>query len=169
MFKKKIFLSCNFYDMNFLSILLLFSLSIHNTSCLEQFEIVNATKMDWKGGQKETGYGTYYEINILTKTNSENLIFDKLWIGEKYFEISCFQKGKRIKNNTFGTNDTITIQVNDRIVPKSITNIETENNNSDHLKSPDYNGDALLSYTFKGKRKYFEIEKFTQLETQYYP
>ncbi len=137
--------------------------------CKDQFEIISATGQDWKGGQKQTGYGTNYEINILTKTNSGHLVFDKLWIGKKYFEISCFQKGKKMKNNTFGAGDTVTIQVNDRTVPEPMPFIDKQTVLSIENNTPDYKGEALLSYVYKEKRHYLEIEKFKSLDAQYYP
>jgi hypothetical protein len=155
-----------------MKILFLFFLTsgiFQNIQCLIPFELIQFTAQDWKGGQKQTGYGTYYEIDIVTKTNSENLTFDQLWIGEKYFEVSCFQKGKKIKNNTFGSGDTITIQVNDRKIDGHIINEGQIQNIDDKPNAPDYEGDALLSYIYKEKRKYFELGKFTSKKPIYYP
>jgi hypothetical protein len=155
--------------MKFLFPILFISFSLQTDLSKDHFKLISATGQDWKGGRKETGYGTLYEINMVTETGSENLCFDKLRIGETYFEIYCFQKGKRIKTNTFGSGDTVTIQVNDRIIPKPMPFVDIEDVNSNKENCPDYDGEALLSYIYKGKRKYFEIEKFTRLETLYYP
>lgn len=151
-----------------LSIILTFlSFSI---DCNEQFEIIKASSQEWKGGRQETGYGTYYELTIVTKVNSDNLRFDKLWIGEKYFQVSCYQKGKRVKNDTFGPGDTITIQVNDITVPKPMPFVEKDDYKNENPLPPEkYKGAALLSYVYKGKRKYKVIKKFTKIEAVYYP
>jgi len=155
--------------MKLISIIFISTILFQSFLCKDQFEIISATGQDWKGGQKQTGYGTNYEINILTKTNSGHLVFDKLWIGKKYFEISCFQKGKKMKNNTFGPGDTVTIQVNDRTVPEPLPFIDKQKVLSIENDTPDYKGEALLSYMYKEKRHYIEIEEFTRLEAQYYP
>ena len=148
-----------------LAILLTFYTS--NIDCNKKFEIVKATSKEWKGGTQESGYGTYYELTIVPKVNSGILRFDKLWIGETYFQVSCFQKGKRVKNDTFGAGDTITIMLNDETVPKSET--FDINNIEDSVLPKEYSGEALLSYVYSGKRKYSTIKKFTRIEPIYYP
>ena len=143
-------------------------LILSDSQCSDKFDIINTTSQEWKGGRQETGYGTYYEMTIVPEVNSTVLIFDELWIGELFFQIQCYQKGKRVKNNTFGPGDTITIRVNDRIVPKEF---QKENDIKTDSKNPPkkYRGDALLSYTLKGIRKYKIIEKFTKIKPVYYP
>ena len=156
--------------MKLLAILILTTLSLSNSICFDKFEIITATSQKWKDKQKSTGYGTYYEITIVPKVNSEELRFDKLWIGDKYFQVSCYQKGKRVKNDTFGAGDTITIRVNDEIVPKSMPFVKKEDyKNENTLPPKEYKGEALLSYLFKGKRKYIKIDKFTVIEPVSYP
>ena len=143
-------------------------LTLFSSQCFEKFEITNATSQEWKGGRQETGYGTYFELTIVPEVNSNVLIFDELWIAKKFFQVQCYQKGKRVKNNTFGPGDTITIRVNDRIVPKEFQK-ELDKNTVQKDPPKDYKGEALLSYTLKGKRKYKVIEKFTKIEPINYP
>lgn len=139
---------------------------ITNILCGDKFVIADATSQEWHGGREETGYGTYYELTIIPKTNSENLMFDKLWIGDKYFEIQCFQKGKRVKNNTFNEGDTITIQINDAYIPNKF---QKEKSKMKHEDLPlQYKGEALLSYKHKNKRKYKTIKSFKKLENLNY-
>jgi hypothetical protein len=128
----------------------------------EKFEIINATAKDWKADKPENGYGTVYELTIKTKVNSDILVFDKLWIGENFFQVQCYQKGKRVKNNTFGPDDEVTITVNHTTIPEKYQKFKEEKLHEDPPKS--YDGEALLSYTLKGKRKYKTIKTFTKIK-----
>ncbi len=149
-------------------------MSISDTSCHKKFEIISATSKEWHGGREEAGYGTYYEINILVKANSDDLKFDKLWVGKNFFEVQTFQKGKKMRNNLFSKGDTVTIRVNKATRPKPMPIIKKDGNekikNSEKNNPPkEYKGAALLSYVYKGKRKYIEIKEFDKLEPVYYP
>ncbi len=160
--------------MKTLLILFLSLLSISDTSCHKPFELINAASQKWTGGRQETGYGTYYELTIITNTNSDKLLFDRLWIGKKYFDIQSFQKGKKMRNNLFGKGDTITIRVNKSVKLKPMPFVRKDDNNDKCLTEKHplpkvYEGEALLSYVYKGKRKYFEIKHFTVLEPINYP
>ncbi len=156
--------------MKLLSITLLAVLSFSSSFCPERFEIIETTSQKWFGGVKGSGYGTKYEINIIPKTNSEALRFDQIWIGDTYFPVSTFQKGKRIKNNTFSPGDTVTINFNHRFPHEPQLYLEEGKPTEESFIVPQkYKGEALLSYTFKGKRKYIEIEKFTVLKELQYP
>jgi len=156
--------------MKLFSILLISILSLPGSFCFDKFEIIESTSQKWYGGQRDAGYGTYYEINIVPNANSESLKFDKIWIGEKYFEVSSYQKGKKIKNNTFSKGDTITININDRTVPNFSHQENTEKCLTEKHELPyKYQGKALLSFQYKDKSKYKEIEKFTILKELLYP
>ncbi len=156
--------------MKLLSILLISTLSLTGNYCFDKLKIIDATSQKWSGGQRNTGYGTYYEINIVPNANSESLKFDQIWIGEKYFEVSIYQKGKKIKNNTFSKGDTITININDRTVPK-FSQLDTKEKclTEKHELPFKYKEKALLSFQYKNKRKYKEVEKFTILKELQYP
>ncbi len=156
------------------TIFILFTLlSITDTTCLKKFELIKATSQIWHAGTEQGGFGTYYELTIVPKTNSDKLVFDKMWIGKKYFDIQCFQKGKKMRNNLFAKGDTITIRVNNneshRILPFETKEDNGKSKIKKHPVPKEYKGEALLSYLYKGKRKYFEIKKFTIKEPVYYP
>lgn len=161
--------------MKLFSILLITLFSVTNNYCFKQFELIKATSQKWYGGRQETGFGTYYELTIIPNSNSDNLLFDKMWVGKQYFEIQCYQKGKKMRNNLFGKGDTITIRVNKDEVHKKLPFVVKDDNSKEKClteKYPvpkEYTGDALLSYVYKGKRKYFEIKEFTKIEPVYYP
>ena len=138
--------------------------------CFNKFEIIDATSQNWTGGIPQAGYGTKYELTIIPKTNSDKLEFDRIWVGGKYFNVYAFQKGKKMRNNSFGKGDTITIMINDRTIPelknrpiKERCLVET------HSLPHKYEGEALLSYTYNGKRKYTEIKGFKVKRELFYP
>lgn len=143
-------------------------LSISCLFCFNKFEIVEATSKKWTGGIPQAGYGTNYDITIVPNVNSDKLVFDRIWIGKKYFGVSTFQKGKKIRNNLFGKGDTISILINDRIVRRPLP-YEEKCLVEKHELPYKYEGEALLSYTYKGKRKFKIIEKFTKLKEDLYP
>lgn len=138
--------------------------------CFNKFEIIEATSQKWHGGIPGAGYGTYYELTIVPKANSDVLVFDEMWIGKEYYKISTFQKGKKMRNNLFAKGDTITIRVNARTNIKPMPFTEKDNCLVERHDAPkDYKGEAILSYKYKGKRKYKEIEKFKVKEELNYP
>ncbi len=140
-----------------------------NVNCQKNFEFVSATSQSWHGGRPESGYGTKYEITLIPKKGSDIITFDRIWIGDKYFEVKAVQNGRKVKEGIFDAGYEVSIYVNDIKVPHSMgksISIE-EQNEIDKNKIPvphKYNGEALLSYTYRGKRKYFEIEKFQHKE-----
>jgi len=138
--------------------------------CFNKFEIVEATSQKWHGGIPGAGYGTYYEITIIPKVSSDILVFDEMWIGKEYHKISTFQKGKKMRNNLFAKGDTITIRINARTNVKPMPFTKKDDCLIERQDAPhDYKGEALLSYTYKGKRQYIEIEKFVKMKELNYP
>ncbi len=147
-------------------------LSINNNYCRKQPELIKASSQKWKGGIEAAGYGTYYELSLIPNSSSKILTFDKLWIGEKYFEIQAFQKGKKMPKNVFAKDQVISIRVNDATIPKrnhKANKRTAQEKQIDGQNPPKYEGKALLSYLLKGKRKYIEIKEFTVLDPLFYP
>lgn len=147
-----------------------------NISCKKDFQFVSATSQRWHGGRIESGYGNKYEIKLIPNKSSDKITFDKIWIGEKYFEVKAVQNGRKVKEGIFDAGYEVSIIVNDLIKPKPMQNnkciTKEEQDLINKSKTPvpfSYDGVALLSYTVKGKRKYFEVKEFTKLEEYYYP
>lgn len=137
----------------------------------KDFEIIEAESQKWYGGRQESGYGTYYNLKLITKKKSENIKFEYLWVGENSFEIKAFKRKKNLNVYDFDKNDTLFIKINDRIIPE---NNRTRNKHSKgfdrkktekKIKPPyKYKGEALIGYSINGKQKYKEIKKFTTLK-----
>jgi len=131
-------------------------------------KITNATSQEWAGGRPQSGHGTYYKIELVSKKSSTKIQFDQLWIGEKYFDIKPTNSQKSLNDTIFAKKDTLYIRVNDKIIPKEYR--KPQKNIKKDIPVPyKYKGKALLGYVLKnGKRKYIEIEKFKILEKQRY-
>lgn len=157
-------------------LLVLFSFIVTDYSCIKDFEFVKAESQKWHGGRPETGYGTKYVVTLISKKDSEIMTFDKMWVGEDCLDIRVSQKGRKVREGVFSKGTEITIAANHRVVPESKSRLQPISKEDqakiDSLKIPapiKYKGEALLSYTVKGKKKYFVVEKFTIIEPVYYP
>ncbi len=126
------------------------------------FQLIKATKQNVYPGRQETGWWTTYELKIVPAFSSNELKFDTLWIGSKTFYVQTHQKGKKVKNNTFGKGDTVYITVN-------YNHGKFTMGRMDVMPPFEYKGEALLSYSLNGKRKYFVIKSFEKLPDKYYP
>ncbi len=157
-------------------ITILLALSTINPTCKGDFSILSATSQEWHGGRPETGYGTYYKIELIPHFSSNKMKFEGIWIADKYFEVEAFEIGRKVKPNTFNKGYNVLISVNDKVSPnskssnRSINKEEQEENKKNKILRPKkYKSEILLSYTLKGKQKYFEIEKFKIIKAIYYP
>jgi len=159
-------------------ITILIALSTINPTCKGDFTIIGTTSQQWHGGRSETGYGTYYKIELIPHFNSDRIKFKGIWIGDKFHEVKAFEIGKKDKPEYFGVGSNVLISVNDKVTPKSkssnksISKEEHENSKKDEISRPTkYKSEILLSYILKGKHKYFEIEKVKVkvIKALYYP
>ncbi len=154
--------------MKYLFAIFIIIILTNSSICQKQpkyFKILEATKQKIYPGRQEAGWTEKYSLKILPFYNSTDLIFDSLWINNKGYQVQTFQKGKRVKNNTFGANDTVYITVSEYFAGnwqhKTLPKIS--------LPPFKYQGEGLLAYKFKSKRYYFVIEKFNKLPEIYYP
>jgi len=147
--------------------LLLFSL--FSTSALSQkLTIISATSQKWQGGAFGSGGGINYSIKMIAPRASADFKIDKIWIGEKYYE-PVVNKGLPKLEKDFAKGDTIQLSAAHYIPgerDKKEGNIPEEKNIPCPKK---YKGDALISYTLKGKRKYFILKKIEALQQLNYP
>ncbi len=127
------------------------------------FEVIDATKKDWAGGRRETGYGTTYKIQLLSKANSGKLVIDQLWAGGEYFEVSARKWTDDGWKTDYNKNDTITVQA------QSIKGRKFSEKKIIKDMPFSYSGEVLIGYKYKGKRKYHRIEKLKKLDKEYYP
>lgn len=133
-----------------------------------KMKMVDSTSQEWAGGIYESGYGTNYKITLIAKGGSEKLQVNEFWIGQDYFEVKAMKNLAKRSDLSFARKDTIYIV--------SSINFKPDNNGTMVQVKPmkkdppvDFEGDALLGYTWKGKKKFLEIECFRKLEKLIYP
>ncbi len=133
-----------------------------------KLKLIEATSQEWAGGQYQSGYGTDFKITLLAKRNSAQLQVDELWMAGDYFEVHAVKDLTNRSNHSFSRRDTVYITAGITFKPTQggkMVKVETK-------KKPapiDYDGVALVGYSYKGKRKYIEIESFKKLEKIIYP
>ena len=129
------------------------------------FKIIEATSQDWAGGRKESGYGTYYRFKMIAAKSSEKLLIDRLWIGEDYYEVKPYTEPGRFNSNKFNRADTIFILAT-RFLGSELTKDRNIQKKSDKYIKPafNYDGDAIIGYKIRNKRKFKKIKSFTRLK-----
>lgn len=137
--------------------------------CTKDFEIVEATKQRWTGGNADAGSGTDYVVKMVAKQNHEKLTIDQLWIGDDFYKVFAFVQDQNTRNTLFVKKDTIFIKAHYLQQPNR-KGVMMEVKEYENLDKPyDFKGEALIGYTLKGKRKYKEIEKLKTLKYIPYP
>ncbi len=136
--------------------------------CGAKVKLLDATSQEWYGGQYESGRGTDYKISLLAGGGSDELVLDELWLGEDFYEIKAVKNLARKSDLKFEKRDTIYVQAGKKYKPDENGRMVKVAGKS--VEPPkEYNGVALMGYTWKGKRKYIEIEKLRVLEKIIYP
>lgn len=129
------------------------------------FKVIEQTSQDWAGGREESGFGTMYRFKMVAKKGSDRLKIDRLWVGEYYYEISPYKEPGFFGNNDFTRKDTIRILAT-KYQGSDLTKDRNIHKNSKKYIAPpiDYQGDAIIGYMLKNKRRYKKIESFTRLK-----
>lgn len=133
-----------------------------------KFKLVEASSQEWAGGRYETGFGTYYKMTLITRGGSEKLQVEDLWIGDSFFEVKALKNPANKSDLIFAKRDTVYVKWSLNFKPdkegvsKQVVGAQKE-------PPFEFNGEALLGYTWKGKKKFFEIKDFRKLEKIIYP
>ena len=127
-----------------------------------------ATSQEWAGGIYEAGYGTNFKVTLIAKGSSEKLQVSDLWIGEDYFSVKAVKNLAKRNDLEFSRKDTLYVTAGFTFKPdkdgKYIKKM------GDQKTVPhEYDGVALLGYTWKGKLKYIEIDELKKLQKIIYP
>ena len=131
-------------------------------------KLVDATSQDWYGGRYESGHGTDYVFTLKARGGSDKLVLDQLWMDDDYYEVKAVKNLAKRSDLDFEKKDTLFIRVGKKYQPDKDGQMLKITGKS--VKSPkEYDGVALLAYTWKGKRKYMEIKEFRILEKIIYP
>ena len=133
-----------------------------------KIKVVDATSQQWAGGRYESGFGTDYKITFITKKKSDKIKIDELWVGDDFFEVHAVKDLAHRSDHSFSRKDTIYITAGVKFKPDG----HGKDVKVKGLTKPaprELNGEALIGYTYRGKRKYIRIEKFRVLEKIIYP
>jgi len=131
-------------------------------------KLVDASSQKWIAGRFESGYGTDYLITIKARAGSDKLVFDKLWIGDDYYEVNALRNLAKRSDLAFEKGDTVFIRAGEKYLPDENGKMVQQKGKT--LEPPtEFTGAALLGYTFKSRRKYLEIKEFRVLEKIIYP
>ncbi|MCF8298946.1 MAG: hypothetical protein K9J13_15465 [Saprospiraceae bacterium] len=154
-----------------LSILLIF---LSTLFCKKtDFEIVEATKQDWTGGFRGSGYGTNYVIKTVANHSSKTLKIDQLWVGNKKFDavaITGYYLPFDKQDTNFRKKDTVyLLAFFVQKVDRTGNPVEEDNETKKILPPIKYDGDALVGYRVNKKRKYMVIKSIKELEALNYP
>ena len=133
-----------------------------------KIKVVDATSQQWAGGRYESGYGTDYKITLVAKKKSEVLTIDELWVGDDFFEVKPVKDLANRSDHTFSRKDTVYIIAGVKFKPDGHGK-DVKEKGLIKQAPRGFNGEALLGYSYRGKRRYIEIEKFRILEKIIYP
>ncbi len=115
------------------------------------FKIVKKHMHKW--ANKYSGDWVTYQLEIKTKKNSSELVFEELWIDEKKYKFHLSCEGRKIAN-IFEKKEVLKLN--------AIFPINISQDFSFHGKSS--KGKFILYYTYKNKRKFISIKKFSDFE-----
>lgn len=139
------------------------------------FSVKAASKTPWAGGP--AGYhGVKYHIELSSVYSPETIHPDTIWSGEKCFPL-VYKDSSTIQYHSFNTSV-------EKEKKRTVFKINVEERYIEERNSPDpekkdlaepsflpfaYKGALLLSYTKKGKRKYFILKTIKQNPLLAYP
>jgi len=143
------------------------------------FLMLSSTFQNWAGGAAGSGTGTYYNFNMVIKTNKE-LQFDSVWIKDQALTLKVKRKPFQEKK-PFAKNDTVTIgaEIHKPGRMKEMTREKDGQPKGGNRikeealrKTPPpfaFKGMALIKYRLDGVVKYKEIEVMKKLPFLAYP
>ena len=149
--------------MKALPVYFLLAMSVVCSATAQSVKLINSTHQRWSGGVAGRS-GDRYGFTIEFSKYKQEPVPDTLWIGKKSFAIKIGENNSFRNGNTKLTRskNKITLEINENITKNEYYNPneppqEHELNTSQPPKP--YKGVALLSYTYKGHRHYFEVSR----------
>ena len=131
-------------------------------------KLIDATSQDWIAGRYESGRGTDFVISLKARGGSDNIRVEKLWVDGYMYEVEAVKDLAKRSDKSFDRGDTLYVKAGKKLKPDKEGKMkQVSGKNIDPEK--EYEGAALLAYTWKGKRKYLVIKEFNELEKIIYP
>jgi hypothetical protein len=136
----------------------------------QSIKLLNATQQGWLGG--EAGhYGINYYVEFSTPDYS--VTPDTLWVKNNPYSIDFTEPNNVCKRKIDSVKHKVTyfIAVGEAHDEQNEMGNFIKADKDPTKKKPEkrYNGAALLEYSFKGKKYYYEIKQFRKLEPVSYP
>lgn len=128
----------------------------------KDFKFIEATSQEWIGGTRDSGKGVNYKITVQTRTNSDKLKFEEIWIKNKLCRYRMYNLSIKKFGNNFEKNDTILFTAT----------IKADNSDSNYGKDKqlpfEYNAETIIGYKLKNKMKYKPFDDINLLKPLYY-
>ncbi len=135
----------------------------------KDFQVIESTSQKWYGGTPGSGKGKNYVLKAVAYKSSDNLAINKIWIDGEFFEITPLTDRKDKNSTNFEPKDTLLIRVHQYTRTNMLGEVvKTEAKEGEEVPQ-EFEGAALIGYTYKGKQKYKVIEKFKELKLIAYP
>lgn len=131
------------------------------------FELINATSQLQVAGTPDGGSTIQYKLTIVAKKSSSHLSFSNLNLKNSQAKTRLFKKtGPKTFSAEFDKGDTLIILASQI---QSFGSDVNSNKSEANLIASECDGEASLSYRYKGKEKSFCIEKIEKLQNIYMP
>lgn len=132
-------------------------------------KIIDATEQYSAGGRAESGIAITYTIKMIASQSSDILTIDQIWIDSTYFKAQPYKQNSDLSfSQTWEKGDTLFLKVTKRKLPDDKGTLKDFNGPIKALPYK-YEGQALIGYTLKSKRKYIIVKEIKKLPRKYYP
>ncbi len=129
------------------------------------FEYSQATVQHTNAGRQESGKSVHYQIKLIANKPSKKITFEKMWVGAEAVEFNVYSLNAENQiTKTYNKGDTIFIDSYIRYLPNEDgVLLAVDNGLSDKVQ--EYQGQAILEYTYKGEKEELIIKNFKRLQT----
>ena len=129
------------------------------------FEYSQATVQHTNAGRQRSGKSVHYQIKLVANKPSKKITFQKMWVGAEAVEFNVSSKNAENQVvKTYSKGDTIYIDSYIRYLPDE-NGVLTAVDNGLTDKVQEYQGQAILEYTYKGKTEELIIKDFKKLRS----
>lgn len=133
--------------------------------CSTPFEYSQATVQHTNAGRQKSGKSVHYQIKLVANKPSKKITFEKMWVGAEAVEFNVYTLNKDNQIQKFyKKGDTIYIDSYIRYLPnENGALMPVDNGLTDRVK--EYQGQAVLEYTYKGETEELIIKNFEKLKS----
>ncbi len=133
--------------------------------CSSPFEQIDATVQHFNAGRQMSGKSVQYQVKLIANKPSRKITFEKMWVGTNpaTLKVYTLDENKQV-SYTYKKGDTIYIDAYMNYRPNDKGVLELVDNGLSN-KAVEYQGEAYIEYSYKGKKEKLIIEDFRKLET----